>query len=82
MVCGPNGIRKRHYPRKRRRRRRGRQQGGTLARHRPRMVDKIAECMAMALSGPAPTFASLGMLLGKQALKGVTDHVRHYRRRR
>ena len=48
---------------------------------KPRLVDKIAEGMAMSLSGPLPSFIKLGTFLGKQALKGIKDNVQHYRRR-
>ena len=70
--------------RRRRRRvvKRKRQRGGALARRRPRLVDKIAEGASMVLSGPAPTFATLGAKLAGQALKGITDNVKYYRRRR
>ena len=69
--------------RRRRRRvvKRKRQRGGALARRRPRLVDKIAEGASMVLSGPAPTFATLGAKLARQALKGITDNVKYYRRR-
>ena len=49
------------------RRRRKRQRGGALFRRKPRLVDKIAEGASMVLSGPAPTFASLGAKLVGQA---------------
>ena len=70
--------------RRRRRRvvKRKRQRGGALARRRPRLVDKIAEGASMVLSGPAPTFGTLGAKLAGQALKGITDNVKYYRRRR
>ena len=32
----------------------------------------------MGLSGPSPNFIKLGAFLGKQALKGIKDNVRHY----
>ena len=64
-------------------RRRRRQKGGALFRRKPRLVDKIAEGASMFLSGPSLTFATLGAkLAGRQALKGVTDNVKYYRRRR
>jgi len=64
-------------------RRKRRQKGGALFRRRkPRLVDKIAEGASMFLSGPSPTFATLGAKLAGQALKGVTDNVKYYRRRR
>ena len=62
-----------------------RQRGGARFVRRPTLQDKIAEGASMFLSGPAPSFATLGMLLGKQAYKGVKDNVSHYlkgRRRR
>ena len=34
----------------------------------------------MGLSGPSPNFIKLGAFLGKQALKGIKDNVRHYQR--
>ena len=64
------------------RRRRKRQRGGALFRRKPRLVDKIAEGASMVLSGPAPTFASLGAKLAGQALKGITENVKYYKRRR
>ena len=56
--------------------------GGALARHRPRLVDKIAEGASMFLSGPAPSFAGVGIKLGSQAFKGIKDNVDHYRNRK
>ena len=53
-----------------------------MFRRKPRLVDKIAEGASMVLSGPAPTFASLGAKLAGQALKGITDNVKYYKRRR
>lgn len=68
---------------KRRVKRRKQQRGGAaFRRKKPRLVDKIAEGMAMGLSGPAPTFLSLAGKLGSQGLKGITDNVKYYRRRR
>ena len=52
-----------------------------MARHKPRLVDKIAEGMSMFLSGPAPSFGKVGLLLGKHAFKGIKDNVQRYRRR-
>ena len=63
-------------------RKRKRQKGGALARRRPRLVDKIAEGASMFLSGPAPSFAGVGIKLGSQAFKGIKDNVDHYRRRK
>ena len=51
-------------------------------RYKPRVVDKIAEGMAMGLSGPSPSFLKLGAFLGKQVVKGIKDNVQHYRRRK
>lgn len=33
----------------------------------------------MFLSGPAPTFMTVGKVLGSTALKGITDNVKHYK---
>ena len=62
-----------------------RQRGGALYRRRPTLTDKIAEGVAMGLSGPSPSFLKLGAFLGKQAVKGIRvkgirDNVRHARR--
>ena len=66
-----------------RKRKRRRQKGGALFRRKkPRTVDKIAEGMSMFLSGPAPSFAGIGVKLASQAAKGIKDNVQHYRRRR
>ena len=63
--------------------RRRRQGGGALFRRKkPRTVDKIAEGMSMFLSGPAPSFAGIGVKLASEAAKGIKDNVQHYRRRR
>ena len=69
--------------RKRKRRviKRKSQKGGARFRRQPRLVDKIAEGVAVGLSGPSPSFIKLGAFLGKQALKGIKDNV-HYRRRK
>ena len=58
---------------------RRKQRGGALARRKTRLADKIAQGVSMGLSGPVPTFLSLFGKLGSQALKGVTDNVKHYR---
>ena len=50
--------------------------------YKPRLVDKIAEGVAMGLSGPSPSFLKLGAFLGKQVVKGIKDNVQHYRRRK
>lgn len=63
-------------------RRKTRQRGGAVFRRKPRLVDKIAEGVAMGLSGPAPSFLKLAGKMGSQALKGITDNVKYYRRRR
>ena len=42
-------------------------------------MDKIAEGASMLLAGPAPTFTTAFGKLGSQALKGITDNIRHYR---
>ena len=63
--------------------RRRRQKGAVVFRRKkPRMVDKIAEGMSMFLSGPAPSFAGVGVKLASQAAKGIKDNIQHYRRRR
>ena len=64
------------------RKRRKRLRGGALFRRKLRLVDKIAEGASMVLSGPAPTFTTLGAKLAGQALKGITDNVKYYKRRR
>ena len=53
--------------------------GGARYRRRPTLTDKIAEGVAMGLSGPSPSFLKLGAFLGKQAVKGITDNNRHAR---
>ena len=58
-----------------------RQKGGARFRRKPLLVDKIAEGVAMGLSGPSPSFIKMGAFLAKQALKGIKDNVQHYRRR-
>ena len=67
---------------KRRKTKKRRQRGGALFRRKPRTVDKIAEGMSMLLAGPAPTFATAFGKLGSQALKGITDNVKFYKRRK
>ena len=55
------------------------QRGGALARPKARTIDKVAEGMSMFLSGPAPSFAKLGLKVGTtaaKALKGVIDQYR------
>ena len=68
--------------RKQRVKKRKSQKGAARFRRIPRLVDKIAEGVAMGLSGPSPNFIKLGAFLGKQALKGIKDNVQHYRRRK
>ena len=58
------------------------QKGGARFRRKPRLVDKITEGVVMGLYGPSPSFIKLGAFLGKQALKGIKDNVKHYRRRK
>ena len=53
-----------------------------MFRRKPRLVDKIAEGASMVLSGPAPTFTTLGAKLAGQVLKGITHNVKYYKRRR
>ena len=60
---------------------RRRQRGEATFRRKPRLVVKIAEGVALGLSGPAPNFAKAAAFLGKQAFKGIKDNVQHYRRR-
>ena len=55
------------------------QRGGARYRRRPTLTDKIAEGVAMGLSGPSPSFLKLGAFLGKQAVKGIRDNIRHAR---
>ena len=43
-------------------------------------MDKIAEGVAMGLSGPSPSFAKLSAFLAKRSFKGITDNIRHYQR--
>ena len=45
----------------------GKQLGGALVR--PTLTDKIAEGVAMGLSGPSPSFLKLGAFLGKRAVQ-------------
>ena len=68
--------------RKRRRVRRQGKKGGARFRRKPHLVDKIADGVAMRLSGPSPSFGKMGAFLAKQALKGIKDNVQHYRRRK
>lgn len=59
-----------------------RKRGGARFRQKLRLIDEIAEGVAMGLSCPVPSFAKAAALLGKQAFKGVKDNVQHYRRQR
>jgi len=45
-------------------------------------VDKIAEGASMFLAGPSPTFFTAFGKMGSQALKGITDNVTLYKRRK
>ena len=72
---------RRKTKRRQSRKRRRKQKAGALFRRKPRTIDKIAEIASIFLSGPKPTFGSLGLLLGKQAFKGIKDNVNHYRSR-
>ena len=58
------------------------QKGGARFRRKLPLVDKIAEGVAMGLSGPSPSFAKMGAFLAKQAFKGIKDNVHHYQRRK
>ena len=53
-----------------------------ILRRGPSLTDKLAYAASMLLSGPAPGFGTLGILLGKQALKGIMDNVKHYKKDR
>ena len=46
-----------------------------LFRRKPRLSDKTAERVALGLLSPAPRFVSLGLLLGKQALRSIKNNV-------
>ena len=46
------------------------------------LTNKLAYAASMLLSGPAPCFGTLDKLLGKQALKGIMDNVKHYKKGR
>ena len=56
------------------------QRGGALRRRKPRLIDKLAYGASFFLAGPAPTFATAAGQLAGQALKGITDNVKHYRK--
>ena len=53
-----------------------------MLRRSPSLTDKLAYAARMLLSGPAPGFGTLGKLLGEQALKGIMDNVKHYKKGR
>lgn len=73
---------KRHMQTKRcKRHTKRKQRGGALYCRKPTIAEKIAEGMSMALSGPAPTFITLGTKLAGQAFKGVKDNYRYYKGR-
>ena len=58
------------------------QKGGALSSRRgPSTVDKIAY-VASNFVTPAPSFAAAAKILGSQALKGVTDNVKYFRKNR
>ena len=57
------------------------QRGGALYRRKSTLTDKGAERAAMFVN-PTASWASGFKLLGSQALKGITDNVRHYKKRR
>ena len=59
-----------------------RQRGGALRRRKPRLIDKLAFGTSFLLAGPAPTFTTAAGKLAGQALKGIMDNIKHYRRRR
>ena len=56
--------------------------GGALSSRRgPSTVDKIVY-VASNFVTPAPSFAAAARILGSQALKGVTDNVKYFRKSR
>lgn len=63
-------------------RRRKRQREGARFRRKPHLIDKIAEGVAIGLSGLASSYVTAGAFLAKQAFKGIKDDVQHYRRGR
>lgn len=73
---------RRKVKKSKRKRRRKVHNGGALFRRKPTLTDKIAEGASMFLAGPSPSFASLGGKLIAQALKGIKDNVKFYRRKR
>ena len=73
-------MKRRPQKKKKKTRTKKRQRGGAFYRKtKPTLQDKIAEGAAMFLSGPSPSFVKLGVLLDKQAAKGIMDNVQHYR---
>ena len=50
---------------------------GALQKCKRRTIDDVVEVMSMFLSGPNPTFGSFARLLGKQAIKGVMENIKH-----
>ena len=46
------------------------QRGGARFRRKPRLVDKIAEGVAMGLSGPSPSFLKMGAFFGQTSRQG------------
>ena len=58
----------------------GKIHGGARYVRKPTLTDKIAEGAAMFVN-PTASWTGAFKLLGSQALKGVTDNVKHYRGR-
>ena len=58
-----------------------RKQSGDVSPQK-RLVDKIAEGASIFLTGPVPSFATIGLKLAGQAAKGISDNVAHYRNTR
>ena len=46
------------------------QKGGARFKRKPRLVDKIAEGVAMSLSGPSPSFAKMGAFFSQASFQG------------
>ena len=61
-------------------RKKGKIHGGARYVRKPTLTDKIAEGAAMFVN-PTASWTGAFKLLGSQALKGVTDNVKHYRGR-
>ena len=62
--------------------RKKKQSGGALFKRKGgTLQDKIAEGVAMGLSGPSPTFLKLFAKMGSQVAKGVKDNVDYYKKR-